>query len=99
MMSTLVALTIKVTLTLAIAFAATMLLRRRPAALRHRLWTAAMASALLLPFLGLVAPSWRIQIAPPVMLFKPIAPAVPLVQPATDGVAAGAAAGNPIVGA
>src|SRR5262245_36409753 len=97
MMETLVDLTIKVTLTLAIALAATLLLRRRPAALRHRLWTAAMASALLLPLLALIVPAWRVRIAPSVTLIQPVSPAVPPVQPATNGVTAGRAAGNSIV--
>ena len=50
---------IKASLILAIAYALTLLMRRRAAAERHIVWVAAIFSAALLPLLSLVLPSWQ----------------------------------------
>jgi TonB family protein len=74
-----IALVVKATVVLAAAFAATALLRRRSAALRHFLWSAALAALLLLPAL-----SWRM---PRVTVVQPA-----MVVQATAGVVAAPAA-------
>jgi beta-lactamase regulating signal transducer with metallopeptidase domain len=50
---------IKSLVLLSLVWAATRLLRNRPAALRHLLWTAGLASILIIPSLALSLPSWR----------------------------------------
>ncbi len=55
---------IKVTLVLALGLAATMMLRRRSAALRHWLLAGAIACAALMPLAEAVAPAWRLPILP-----------------------------------
>lgn len=45
---------------LALAAGSTLLLRRAPAALRHHVWTAAMAGLLALPLLAGALPDWRV---------------------------------------
>lgn len=50
---------VKVAVVLALAFIATRLLRRSSAALRHSVWTAAIAGALVLPVLAIALPSWH----------------------------------------
>jgi TonB family protein len=57
--SFLVGVAIKTSAVLAIAGLAAWLLRKRPAALRHLVWTAAAASVLALPLLSLVLPAVR----------------------------------------
>jgi len=44
---------------LAVACAASLLLRRAPAALRHAVWVLALGSLLLLPALLALLPAWR----------------------------------------
>src|SRR5947209_4138520 len=55
----LVNLTLKSTLVLTIAWLAAIALRRRSAAARHIVWTAASAALLALPLLALSLPSWN----------------------------------------
>src|SRR3954469_19311509 len=55
----LVDLTLKSTLVLALAWFAAFALRRRSAAARHIVWTAASAALLALPLLALSLPSWN----------------------------------------
>lgn len=57
-------LLIKATLLLAVAWLATTLLRFRSAALRHRVWSAALAGAMLLPLFSTVLPGWRVAVLP-----------------------------------
>lgn len=54
----LVNLTVKSTLLLALAWLGALLLRRRSAAARHIVWTAAFAALLALPLLSLSLPAW-----------------------------------------
>jgi TonB family protein len=54
--------TIKVSLILLAALAATALLRRRSAAMRHWLLSAAIACAAITPMLALVVPSWHVRL-------------------------------------
>ena len=49
----------RVTLVLAVAWGATRLLGRRPAAVRHAVWAAALLVALAVPMLAGVVPSWQ----------------------------------------
>jgi TonB family protein len=55
---------IKVTLVLALGLAATMMFRRRSAALRHWLLAGAIACAALMPLAETVAPAWQLPILP-----------------------------------
>ena len=50
---------IKVAFLLALAWIVTRLMSQRSAALRHSLWTAAIAGALVLPLLAVALPSWH----------------------------------------
>ena len=50
----------RVTLILAGAWLAVGLLARRPAAVRHAVWAAALLAALAVPMLGGLVPSWRL---------------------------------------
>ena len=52
------AIVIKATVILAAAWCAAAVLRSRSAALRHAVWTAALAALLVLPLAGLLAPTW-----------------------------------------
>ncbi|HTQ53519.1 MAG TPA: TonB family protein [Bryobacteraceae bacterium] len=68
--SVLTAAAAKSTAVLAVAWLASILLRRRSAAARHLVWTAALAAILLLPFLSAALPVLRIPVAdsmPPVV--------------------------------
>ncbi len=49
----------KATVLLALAWVGTIFLRRQSAALRHRLWTIAIAGCLALPLVALVVPAWH----------------------------------------
>lgn len=53
---------VKVAVLLALACIATRLLRNSSAALRHSLWSAAIAGALILPLLALALPAWHVPI-------------------------------------
>jgi TonB family protein len=66
-----IAIAVKATLVLAAACCAAGILRARSAALRHAVWTAALAALLLLPAAGLLTPSWK-----PVALLPDFAPPV-----------------------
>jgi TonB family protein len=59
-MTLLIATALKVSAILVAALAATMLLRRRSAALRHWVLTVALACAAAIPVLSLMTPSWQI---------------------------------------
>jgi TonB family protein len=59
-MSLLVESTVKMSLIVLMALAATALLRKRPAALRHWILSAAIACAAAVPVMGLVLPSWHV---------------------------------------
>src|SRR5262245_38039811 len=50
---------VKATLTFAAAGAAAFVLRRASAAVRHMIWTLALASVLLLPILSIALPRWQ----------------------------------------
>src|SRR5262245_3112973 len=56
---------IKVSLILGIAFGVGRLLRRRSAAMRHMMWSAACLSAVVLPLFNLLLPSWQTRLAIP----------------------------------
>src|ERR1700730_6905017 len=64
-MTLLLAAAMKVSVILVGALAATVLLRRRSAALRHWVLTAALACAAATPVLSLLAPSWHIGVGAP----------------------------------
>src|SRR4051812_33890723 len=66
------AIVLKATVVLAAAWCGTALLRSRSAALRHVIWTAALAIVLLLPLSGTLAPAWT-----------PVAASIPSFAPAT----------------
>lgn len=73
-----IALALKATLILAAAFAAAACLRRGPAAVRHFLWTAALAAILALPLASLAPPPAAVQVAfvePAVVVAAAAAPA------------------------
>ena len=73
----------RVTLVLAVAWGATRLLGRRPAALRHAVWATGLLAALAVPMLAGVLPSWRVAVlpAPLVLAVVPSSPNVPLSRP------------------
>src|SRR5436305_1798543 len=52
--------TLKVTLVLAIAGLAIALLRRAPASARHRVWSLALAGAVVMPLATALLPAWRV---------------------------------------
>ncbi|MEX1229197.1 MAG: carboxypeptidase regulatory-like domain-containing protein [Planctomycetaceae bacterium] len=82
--------TLKVTLIFAAAAFVTFCLRRKSAALRHRIWSLAVAAGLVIPLLAAVMPQWQVPIfpvwfadhfAPPVKMFVKdvlIAPRLPI---------------------
>jgi HEAT repeat protein/beta-lactamase regulating signal transducer with metallopeptidase domain len=93
----------RVSLVLGAAWLATRALGRRPAALRHAVWAAALVAALAVPMLAGVVPSWRLAILPappPAAAVTPAPPVVPASRPlpaalpprTAERVAAGAAA-------
>src|SRR3954447_6946243 len=89
----LVNLTLKSTLVLAIAWVAALALRRRSAAARHIVWTAASAALLALPLLSLSLPAWHHPLAachlPLPDVIRPAENAVPSRTTATAGEVAG----------
>src|SRR5215472_1047918 len=66
---------LKSTVVLGLAWAVTALLRRRSAAARHLVWTAALASVLALPFLSVGLPELRVPINLPALTFQATATA------------------------
>ncbi|HJQ20458.1 MAG TPA: M56 family metallopeptidase, partial [Gemmatimonadaceae bacterium] len=81
--------TLKGSVIAALAFAATQLLRRRPAAVRHAIWMVAVVAQLLLPVSGSLLPRRALAVSVPLQITAPLAiptkaiaetPAVPLPQ-------------------
>jgi HEAT repeat protein/beta-lactamase regulating signal transducer with metallopeptidase domain len=68
---------VKATVILATAAIAASALRRGSAALRHLIWTLALASALLLPLLSMALPRWQL----PIVTLTSLEPATELAQP------------------
>ena len=66
--------TLKGSLLVVAAALVAVLWRRRPAALRHAMWTAAIAGALLLGPAALLLPSWRITPSEIVTAYRTLAP-------------------------
>lgn len=79
--------TLKGSIILALAFAATALLRRRPAALRHAIWTVAVAAQFLVPLVPHVVPERTLAVPVPIQVQAivpgPVLAAVPASTPAT----------------
>ena len=71
----------RVTLVLAVAWGATRLLARRPAAVRHAVWAAALLVALAVPMVAGVVPSWRIAVLPAAPMARAVVPSSPNVPP------------------
>ena len=67
-------LSIRATIVLVAAWAATACLRRAPAALRHALWCAALGAVLALPALSFALPAWHLSLP---SSLAPAAPALP----------------------
>jgi TonB family protein len=55
-----VAWTVKATVLLGLAWIATLAVRRRSAALRHRIWAIAIVASLLLPIVSTALPAWHV---------------------------------------
>lgn len=64
LLETLRACSLKATVLLGAAALTTALLRRAPASGRHAVWVAGVVSALALPLLAVVLPSWRLELLP-----------------------------------
>ena len=74
---------------IAIAAAIAWTLRRSPAAVRHRIWSAAIAAQLVIPVLSAILPTWRVPVmAPPSWVESP----APAVSVPNDSIAATPAA-------
>ena len=72
----------RVTLVLAVAWGATRLLGRRPAAVRHAVWAAALLVALAVPMLAGVVPSWQLAVLPAApTVARAVVPSSPNVPP------------------
>jgi len=84
---------LKSSVVLAMAWLAAWILRKRPAAMRHLMWTAAAASVLALPLLSLVLPAVRVPASRALLSLAPAitfqvgaiagAPAMPQLGPGT----------------
>ncbi len=70
---------LKSTLLLLVAGLVVAALRRRSPAVRHLVWTGALAGALLLPLLGVLAPRWSVGLLPPPPAADPVT--APSTQP------------------
>ncbi|HLQ79129.1 MAG TPA: hypothetical protein VK210_17350, partial [Terriglobia bacterium] len=81
---------IVLTLTLGIA----RLLRRQSASLRHLVLTAGLASALALPFLGMIVPAWQPHVAG-LAMDSPTGTALPSVPTSTIAASAAVPAAVP----
>lgn len=77
-------LAIKAALVLALAWVATRFMRRSSAALRHSVWTAAIAATILLPFLALTLPTLRAPI-PGAAALADLATRISTPVPASEG--------------
>ena len=55
---------VKATVVLALAYVASIVLRRADASIRRALWTAALLGVLFMPVLSYVTPSWRLALLP-----------------------------------
>jgi len=84
--STVVDLAIKVAFVLALAAITTRMLWRSSAALRHSVWTAAIAGALLLPLVAIILPVWHLPI-PGVAAARALAARVGAALGTDDGAA------------
>ena len=84
-------LLLKVSLLLTVVLALAQVMRRAPAAARHRLWSVAFAALLALPLLGAALPAVAIQ-----MPAWPVAPVAPVPQAGIDMPAAPSRAGVPV---
>jgi len=63
---------IRVTLILAAAWLVTRLMPRAAASTRHVVWASALACAVVIPFVGMVAPRWQLQAPPAVTRLTPV---------------------------
>ena len=79
-------LLVRVTILLSAAPALAWLARKRPARVRHLLWTLTFALLLALPGLSLLGPSWEVPIIPSI---GSASPAAPPEAPPVDGAANG----------
>jgi beta-lactamase regulating signal transducer with metallopeptidase domain len=70
---------------LLVALAITSLLRRRPAAVRHAIWTGAIAVQLLLPLLAVWGPHWQVPVPERLRSLVPEASIVTPVDQFRDG--------------
>lgn len=86
--------TLKGSVILLLAFAATLLLRRRPAAVRHAIWTVALAGQLLLPFGGSLLPERTLELNVPMAVMAPPPVTQPIAAPATPVTASPQPAGT-----
>ena len=57
-------ITLKSLFILCFVFLCTRMMRRASSAIRHLIWTTALAGILLLPILGAVLPTWNISVLP-----------------------------------
>lgn len=84
----------RVSLVLGAAWLVARTLGRRPAALRHAVWAAALMAALVVPMLAGVVPSWRLGVLPATASIAAVMaadPAVPASRPASTPIAPRAA--------
>jgi TonB family protein len=87
---------LKSTVVLGFAWIAAVLLRRRSAAARHLVWTAALAAVLALPFLSVGLPELRVPVNLPALTFQATATAGPDAEATLRGsVLPAAAAAKP----
>jgi beta-lactamase regulating signal transducer with metallopeptidase domain len=68
---------------LVLAFGATLLLRRAPAAVRHHVWTLTMAGLISLPLLSGALPDWRVSVPGTSGVARLLVPAFPSSGPST----------------
>jgi beta-lactamase regulating signal transducer with metallopeptidase domain len=68
---------VKSTILIAAAAILSVVMRNRAAAARHLVWTGALIGAVMLPFLGAIAPQWRIAVLPAAVSDTPPQPNLP----------------------